>query len=177
MLGLQSRASLLGQRYIIFNTLFGMCVIKHTNLCRRFAKLVRPRPQTIVCFITLPFYTFPLSPGTYHPVGRPHYSRCLECQQGRVPSHLNQFATRLISLQSLPHTVSVVQLCCITYYLSTTFVNLCCQNEKPQGFESWGLWICFGIRYLIIPSSRPLTHTILNRTGIIKHQAGPCGLA
>ena len=108
LLGLQSRASLLGQRYIIFNTLLGMCVIKHTNLCRRFAKLVRPRPQTIVCFITLPFYTFPLSPGTYHPVGRPHYSRCLECQQGRVPSHLNQFATGLISLQSLPHVVSVV---------------------------------------------------------------------
>ena len=143
-----------------FNTLLRMCVIKHT-VCGISA------PVSSICFITLPFYTFPLSPGTYHPVGRPHYSRCLECQQGRVPSHLNQFTTRLISLQSLPHVVSVVQLCCITYYLSTTLLNLCCQNEKPQGFESWGLWICFGIRYLIIPSSRPLTHTILDHTGII----------
>ncbi len=25
-----------------------------------------------VCFTTLPFYTFQLPPGTYHPVGRPH---------------------------------------------------------------------------------------------------------
>jgi hypothetical protein len=28
-------------------------------------------PDTI-CFTTLPFYTFLFSPGTYHPVGRPH---------------------------------------------------------------------------------------------------------
>jgi hypothetical protein len=61
-----------------------MCVIKYTA-CTNPASQVVKDP---IYFITLSFYTSPLSPETYHRIGRPHYSRCFECRQGRVPSHL-----------------------------------------------------------------------------------------
>jgi hypothetical protein len=60
-----------------------MCVLKST-VCGISAHV------NSMLFNTNGFYTSALSPQTYHPRRRPHYSPCFKCRQGRVP--YNTFA-------------------------------------------------------------------------------------